>query len=477
MIIPVILCGGVGSRLWPLSRKSNPKQFIKISGENHNSLLEETVERISDKEIFDDPIILCNKDYEFKIREILAKKAISPKKIILEPEGRNTAPAIAAACFLAAEKENEDKSLLILPADHYIEDFFKFKANLVDISRLAQSKIITFGIKPTHPSTAYGYIKQGQEYGSNIFDAEEFVEKPNKDLAEKYLSSGMYFWNSGIFLLNTKIYLENLKEFEPEIYNNTLLAVKNGSDLGYTFKLENKSFGANKDISIDYAVLEKSKEILLSPTQINWSDVGSWSAVYEIAKKDEEENAIIGDVVAINSNNNLVYSDDMLTTLVGVKDLVVVSTKDAVLVANKNDSEKVKDIVKNLKENERKESDEHLKIYRPWGFYEDINKGKSFRTKQITVNPKSSLSLQSHEHRSEHWVVVEGQAEVTKGDNVLTLKTGESIFIPAKEKHRIANKTDKLLVIIEVQTGSYLGEDDITRYEDIYGRSDGSLNS
>lgn len=470
MIIPVILCGGIGSRLWPLSRKTNPKQFISITS-GGETLFDQTLDRVRGK-LFDAPIIVCNQAYEFKIREALEKKKISPKVVILEPEGRNTAPAIALAA-LYAKHNHLQGNLMILPADHYIAS----PERLVDAVSLcdnqAADNLITFGIVPSSASTAYGYIKKGAQIQKNpIYKVNQFVEKPDVNTACKYVASEEYYWNSGIFLFNPDLYLRELQNYAESIYKNSLKAFEKASYPNHAVcKVDEKSFLLSEDISVDYAVLEKSSNILVCPVAINWSDVGSWDSIYKVGEKDEKNNLFIGDVVEINSKGNFVYSSDKLTALVDVENLVVISTKDAVLVADKSASENVKNIVEQLKSSKRKEYSEHLKIYRPWGYYEDIDQGKNFRVKRISVNPGAKLSLQSHRHRSEHWVVVEGTADVCIGGVRKTLKQGESTFVPIKTKHRLENNTQKPLKIIETQIGDYLGEDDIVRYEDIYGRS------
>jgi mannose-1-phosphate guanylyltransferase/mannose-6-phosphate isomerase len=468
MIIPVILCGGVGTRLWPLSRKTNPKQFISIMAD-HESLFDKTLKRIKSK-AFGKPIIVCNEDYEFKVRDALNKFKIAPKAIILEPQGRNTVSAIALAAFYA-EKFNIRDNFLILPADHYIQNEQKFIKIIHQLNEVKFDKLVTFGIKPTSPSTAYGYIKKGKRTKEkHLFLVDKFVEKPNLKLARQYINSGNFYWNSGIFLFNPKIFLNELKKFEKNTYNNVEKSISLSQNIGVLCKPEAGSFLASKDVSIDYAILEKSKEVLIYPMEIDWSDVGSWDSIYKVGKKDKKNNSFIGDVVSIYSNNNFVYSVDKLTALIDVKDLIIVSTKDAVLVAKKSSSEKVKEIVEQLKKSKRKEYSDHIRVYRPWGYYENIDYGNGFKTKKIVVNPKGKLSLQKHNHRSEHWVVVSGVATVTNDNKIYEVPAGESTFIPKSTKHRLENKTNNPLEIIEIQIGGYLEEDDIIRYDDIYGR-------
>lgn len=470
MIIPVILCGGVGSRLWPLSRKTNPKQFISIIS-NNITLFDQTLQRIKG-DIFDEPIIVCNEEYEFKIREALHKQNVKPKIIILEPDGRNTAPAIALAAFYA-EQNNLEGSFLVLPADHYIEEQEKFIEDISKANKFAKDHLITFGIRPTSPSTAYGYIRKSAQYNQEqgIYQVAEFVEKPDYHTAVSYLNSQEYYWNSGIFLFKPEFYLKELKKFAPKIYSHTSEAINNSVYINELCKPDTAEFLSNTNTSIDYAILEKSKNVLVYPVEITWSDVGSWESIYKISHQDINKNSFIGDVVAIDAQNNFAYSTEKLTTLVNVKNLVVVSTKDAVLVADKSQTEKVKDLVDKLKNFQRKEYSDHLKIYRPWGWFEDINQGSNYRVKRIVVNPRGKLSLQLHNHRSEHWVIIRGQALVTVDELKLTLSQGESTFIPPKTKHRLENETNDPLEIIEVQIGEYLEEDDIIRFEDMYGRS------
>ncbi|MEQ9115232.1 MAG: mannose-1-phosphate guanylyltransferase/mannose-6-phosphate isomerase [Rickettsiales bacterium] len=467
-IVPVILCGGVGSRLWPLSRATYPKQFLEIFSKKQ-SLFAKTIKRVKTS-FFDKPIIVCNQQYEFKVREELAKNSIEPMSIILEPEGRNTTAAIALAA-LYMQENNLKNRMLVLPADHFIEKFEILTNLLAKVNEHITDELITFGIRPTTYSTAYGYIKKSDnKISEDVFYVEEFVEKPNLSKAKEYVSSGKYFWNSGIFLLTPKGYLSELEKYKPSILDLVQLSYNQSHRINKVILPLVDLFLKIEDISIDYAVLEKSKQVCVCPIDISWSDVGSWDSISKVSSTDVKNNTIIGDVLNVESENSFVYSEDKLTAIVGIKDLIVISSKDAVLVVSKKDSEKVKKIVTLLKESKRKEHLEHLKIYRPWGYYEDIDRGEKFRAKRIVVSPKKKLSLQLHHHRSEHWVVVKGEAEIVVGDKKRVLNEGESTFIPKNTKHRLGNKRSAPLEIVEVQIGGYLEEDDIVRFEDEFGR-------
>lgn len=471
-IVPVILCGGVGTRLWPLSRSTYPKQFLKIFSDK-KSLFAQTLKRINN-DIFDDPIIVCNKDYEFKVRQELLEQGINAKAIILEPVGRNTAPAIALASLYMRNSSLENQ-MLVLPADHFIEDFSNFRDLLTKIVNSASDKIVTFGITPLSPSTAYGYIKYSENGKDHILKVENFVEKPNKGKAEEYLIAGNFLWNSGIFLFDANTYINELVLLKSDIFNAVNKSLIDADKINNVILPASKEFLNSEDISIDYAILEKSKKVFVAPINIKWSDVGSWDSISKVSNKNADGNTIIGDVLSLDSKDNFVYSQDNLTALVDVKDLIIISTKDAVLVSSKKNSEKVKNIVQKLQSLKRKESLEHLRIYRPWGYYEDIDYGDKFRAKRIVVEPNKKLSLQLHNHRSEHWVVVKGVASITIDNKRFELVQGESTFVPKKTKHRLENNTAEILEIIEVQIGDYLGEDDIVRFNDVYGRATGGI--
>ncbi|MGV6816308.1 MAG: mannose-1-phosphate guanylyltransferase/mannose-6-phosphate isomerase [Thiotrichales bacterium] len=467
-MIPVILCGGSGTRLWPLSRDSYPKQFLKLIGDH--SLFQNTVERVAPL-TESAPIIITNEDHRFlaagQLLEIQQKS-----EILLEPEGRNTAPAIAAAAFKAQQMEGEDALMLVLPADHLIEDTDAFAGAVEQGLEAARTgKLVTFGIVPDKAETGYGYIRadKNQQLGQS-HPVAEFVEKPDLATAEAYVNSGDYFWNSGMFLFRADRYLEELKKFAPGIHECARIAVEKGeSDLDF-LRLDAEAFKASPDDSIDYVVMEKTDDAYVVPMSAGWSDVGSWSSLWEVSDEKDNGNVAHGDVISINSSDNFVHSDGRLVAAVGVNNLVIVETPDAILVADKNASQDIKKVVAELKSGDRSESHSHRKIYRPWGKYDSIDNGDRFQVKRITVNPGASLSLQKHHHRAEHWIVVSGTAEVTCDDDIRLLSENQSTYIPLGSVHRLRNHGKIPLEIIEVQSGSYLGEDDIVRLSDDYGR-------
>lgn len=467
-MIPVILCGGSGTRLWPLSRDSYPKQFLKLIGDN--SLFQNTVQRVAPL-TETASIIITNEDHRFlaagQLLEIQEKA-----EILLEPEGRNTAPAIAAAAFKAQQMEGDDALMLVLPADHLIDDTDAFAGSVEKGMEAARSgKLVTFGIVPEKPETGYGYIRadKNQNVGQSHSVA-DFVEKPDFATAESYVSSGNYYWNSGMFLFRADRYLEELKKFAPEIHESAKAAVEKGvSDLDF-LRLDADAFAASPDDSIDYAVMEKTDDAFVVPMSAGWSDVGSWSSLWEVSDEKDNGNVTRGDVISINSADNFVHSEERLVAAVGVNNLVIIETPDAILVADKDASQDIKKVVAELKSEERSESHSHRKIYRPWGKYDSIDCGDRFQVKRITVNPGASLSLQKHHHRAEHWVVVSGTAEVTCDEEIRLLSENQSTYIPLGSVHRLRNHGKIPLEIIEVQSGSYLGEDDIVRLSDDYGR-------
>jgi len=471
-MIPVILSGGSGSRLWPLSRESYPKQFLPLASKY--SMLRETLERLRGLEELAQPIVVCNEQHRFLVAEQLLEMQSTPHSIVLEPEGRNTAPAVAIAALAAIEKD-KDALLLILPADHVIDDITTFHKSLNVASESArQGKLVTFGIVPTSPETGYGYIKASESYDVSqmvkALSVEQFVEKPDLITAESYLSSGDYFWNSGMFMFTASSYLEELKQHAPEMLSLCEQAFS-GSNRDMDFvRLEQEAFMQIKGDSIDYAVMEKTAQCVVVPLDAGWNDIGSWSALAEIAKPDELANIVSGDVLIEDSQNCYVRSEHRLVAVLGLQDQVIVETADAVLVASKDKAQEVKRIVERLKLDERSERLHHRRVFRPWGNYESIDEGERFLVKRIVVNPGASLSLQRHAYRAEHWVVVTGTAKVTRGNEVLELHEDESTYIPVGMKHRLQNETDVPLEIIEVQTGGYLGEDDIERFDDVYGR-------
>lgn len=465
MILPVILCGGSGTRLWPLSRKNYPKQLISFS--NGDSLLQETAQRVTALPDTFSPMIICNEAYRFVIAEQLRAIGIDNPHIILEPCAKNTAPATA----LAALSADKDALLLVLPADHQIKNVERFHQAVQQAIPLAQAgKLVTFGIQPERAETGYGYIKKGLALDAG-FEVEQFVEKPTLEVAKQFLESGEYVWNSGMFLFRAGSYLEELNQFQPEmvkICRETLAKAK--KDL-YFIRLEPLPFANCPADSIDYAVMEKSKNVAVIPMQDSgWSDLGSWDAIFVMHNKDANNNVISGDVHAENVSNSYLHAQDRLLAVVGVSDHIVVETADAVLVAHKNASQEVKRIVASLEMKKREEIESHLRVYRPWGYYEVLDKTPQFQVKCIVVKPGASLSLQMHHHRSEHWVVIKGEAQIISGEKAFTLQANQSTYIPAGNKHRLKNATNQDLVVVEVQTGSYLGEDDIVRFDDVYGR-------
>ena len=471
-MIPVILSGGSGSRLWPLSRESYPKQFLPLTSEQ--SMLCETLQRLDGLPDLAQPIVVCNEQHRFLVAEQLRGLQVTPHAIVLEPEGRNTAPAVAIAA-LAALEQDEDAMLLVLPADHVIEDIEVFHQSLDVASQSArQGKLVTFGVVPTAAETGYGYIKASGTYDSasslSVLDVEDFVEKPDATTAESYLASGDYFWNSGMFMFKASCYLDELAQHAAEMLACCRQAYEGAArDMDFV-RLENEAFLNIQGDSIDYAVMEKTDKAVVVPLSAGWNDIGSWSALTDVSVQDNESNVVSGDVLVEDSQNCYVRSEHRLVAALGLQDQVIVETADAVLVATREKAQDVKRIVDRLKLDERSERIHHRRVFRPWGSYESIDEGARFLVKRIVVNPGASLSLQKHEHRAEHWVVVTGTAKVTRGDEVLELHEDESTYIPVGMKHRLENITDVPLEIIEVQTGGYLGEDDIIRFDDVYGR-------
>ena len=462
MIIPVILCGGSGTRLWPLSRKLYPKQFMRLV--NDNTLFQDTILRLP-KEVAN-PLVICNEEYRFLAAEQLRQINKDSNDIILEPIGKNTAPAIA----LAALATGNDSLLLVLPADHVIEDEEYFNKLVLEAVPLAESgKLITFGVVPTKAHTGYGYIKSGRKL-DNGFVVDQFMEKPSIQNAKRYFESGEYYWNSGIFLFNSSQYLEELNKFRPDIYQ----ACKNsmqGTKTDFNFlRVDKESFKDCPNESVDYAVMENTKDAVVIPMDVGWSDVGSWSSLWDITNKDKNGNVIQGDVITHNSNNSFIRSDDKMIAAIGVDNLVIASTKDVVMIAKKDDAHDVNIIARQLKDNKRNEWKTHREVYRPWGKYDLIDFGDRYQVKKITVKPGAALSLQKHQHRAEHWIVVIGTAKVTKGKETILLAENESVDIPIGMIHSLENPGKVDLELIEIQTGSYLGEDDIIRLEDQYGR-------
>jgi len=469
VILPVILSGGSGTRLWPLSRRSFPKQFIPLVEEA--SMFQSTIRRLQGLDGCQDPLVICNEDHRFLVAEQLRELGIGHGGIFLEPIGRNTAPAITCAALAAAEEG--DPLLLVMPSDHVVADKPAFHNALKSGCIAAEGGgLVTFGIVATRPETGYGYIRRDEKAEeSGGYAVQEFVEKPDIDTAKKYLASGQYYWNSGIFLFKASVFLKEMARLQPDILAACTQAYEErGSDLDFQ-RLEKESFTNCRSESIDYAVMEKTALAKVVPLDAGWSDVGAWSALWEVSDRDENGNVQKGDVKVHDAKNCYFHSEHRLIAGVGVSDLVVVETADAVLVADKSKVQDVKEIVNQLQSSNRVELEEHVRVYRPWGNYQTTDENSRYKVKRIVVKPGEQLSLQKHHHRSEHWVVVSGTAIVTRGDDVLTLTEDQSVYIPLGTKHRLENPGKIPLEIIEVQTGTYLGEDDIVRFEDTYGRS------
>jgi mannose-1-phosphate guanylyltransferase / mannose-6-phosphate isomerase len=467
---PVILCGGSGTRLWPLSRQARPKQFLPLMGEH--SLLQQTVERLRGLRECAPPLVLSNQEHRFMVAEQLHELGVHPAAQLLEPVGRSTAPAIAVAA-LHVQKRDADGILVVLPSDHVIADEEAFRGAVVAAARVADSgHLVTFGIKPAGPNTGYGYIERAEALGgeAGAYRIKRFVEKPEVESARAYIASGRYSWNSGMFVFTARRYLEELQRWQPQVLSAAQEALTAAAhDLDF-IRLEKEAFARSPSISIDYAVMEKTDAGAVIEADFGWSDVGSWSTLWDIGKKDAGGNVVHGDTLVKDADNCLLWSDERLLAALGVKDLMVVATDDAVLVADRARAQEVKDLVQALGEGKRSEHLSHTRVYRPWGYYESLDGGEHFQVKRIMVKPGQSLSLQSHEHRAEHWVVVSGTARVTRGEQVYDVHANESTFIPLGMKHRLENATGEPLYLIEVQSGGYLGEDDIVRYDDRYRR-------
>lgn len=466
-MIPVILSGGSGTRLWPLSRKKYPKQFLSLNSEI--SLFQETYKRLEAINLID-PMVVCSENSRFIVAEHLRNAGCEDSTIVLEPSARNTCPAIAVAALIALEKDS-DPVLMVLPADHVIGDVDAFGKAADKAEKLAQEgKLITFGVSPTEPNTGYGYIECGEDIHEGSFKIKNFKEKPNKENAQKMLDQGGFLWNSGMFVFKASVFLEELKKTAPEIIEHAKNSIRNAkTDLDF-IRLNNDDFIKCDDISIDYAVMEKTDNSAVVCLDAHWCDVGSWASLWDIAEKDDNGNACKGDVVAIDSSDNYFYSEDKLVAAIGVNNLTVVDTKDALLIADRKDGN-IRKIVKKLRAEGRAEADIHRVVYRPWGHYDTICSGSRDLVKRITVKAGAKLSKQMHHHRAEHWVVVRGTAQVTKGDETFILAENESVYLPLGVTHSLKNPGKIPLEIIEVQTGSYLGEDDIVRFEDLYGRA------
>ena len=466
-ITPVLLCGGVGSRLWPVSRQGRPKQYLNLIGET--SMLQQTLTRI-EALAQTSPIIVCNEEHRFLVAEQVRQLGLTSPTIILEPEGKNTAPAIALAAIAASASDSE-VNLLVLPADHYVGK----PTALIDAiekaaSAASQGKLVTFGLVPSHPETGYGYIRRGEALAIDVSVLERFVEKPDQPTAEGYIASGDYVWNSGMFMFTAGQFLVSLAKFQPKMAQVCQRAMEQAErDMDF-IRPDAEVFTTCPSDSIDYAVMEHTPDGAVVSLDCDWSDIGAWSALWQTGDQDSAGNVTHGDVVLNKTQNSYIRSQSRLVTTTGVSDIVVVETADAVMVADRHSVQDVKDIVNALKASDRSEADVHQRVCRPWGSYESLTSGAGFQVKRLIVNPGQQLSLQLHHHRAEHWVVVRGTAKVVNGDSELILSADQSTYIPLGVKHRLSNPGPEVLELIEVQSGSYLGEDDIIRFDDVYGR-------
>ena len=477
-MIPVILSGGSGSRLWPLSRKQFPKQFLALTGEH--TLFQQTLQRLA----FDGmqkPLLVCNKDHRFIVREQLDSLALPIQGLLLEPFGRNTAPAVAlAAMKLVAE--GRDELMLVLPADHVIDDQKSFQRALALATTAAeQGEMVLFGVPATSPETGYGYIKcdmaARDDLNEGVKRVMQFVEKPDAERAVSFVESGDYFWNSGMFLFRASRFLEELKKHDADIYDTCLLTLERSNVEGDEISIDAATFACCPENSIDYAVMEKTEHACVVPMSAGWSDVGCWSSIWDVHDKDENGNVLKGDVMVEDSRNCLVHGNGKLVTILGLDNIVVVETKDAIMIAHKDKVQNVKKLVQRLDADNRPETQNHCAVYRPWGCYDSVDMGGRFQVKRISVKPGAQLSLQMHHHRAEHWIVVSGTAQVTCNEKTFLLTENQSTYIPITAVHRLANPGKIPLEIIEVQSGSYLGEDDIERLEDVYGRTAAGLKT
>ena len=467
-MIPVVLSGGAGTRLWPLSRELYPKQLLPLVGSL--TMLQDTLRRLEGVDALQAPIVVCNESHRFLVAEQLRAIGAGAARILLEPAARNTAPAVAVAALVASEGGKQDPLLLVLPADHVIGDTGAFRT-AIEVARKEAEKgrLVTFGIKPRSAETGFGYIR-ARLRGASAGPVEGFVEKPDLATAQSYIESGEYLWNSGMFMFRASRYLAELERFAPKMLEGCRRAVANAkSDFDF-LRLDADAFKALPTDSIDYAVMEKTADASVVPLDAGWSDVGSWDSLHAASPMDAQRNVQVGDVLAEDCHNNYLYSSSRLVAAVGLEDHVVVETKDAVMVAPRSRAQEVRSLVERLKRDERYETQLHRQVFRPWGSYDSLDRGDRFQVKRLIVNPGAVLSLQMHHHRAEHWIVVAGTARVTRNDEVFLLEENESTYIPIGTAHRIENPGKLPLHIIEVQSGSYFGEDDIVRFEDNYGR-------
>jgi mannose-1-phosphate guanylyltransferase / mannose-6-phosphate isomerase len=473
-IYPVILSGGSGTRLWPLSRQMYPKQFIHFFNGQSSTFLGQALKRLPTSDGFAAPILLCNNDHRFLVKEEMDRAGIEAKAIILEPVARNTAPAIAVAA-LAAQRDNPNAIIAVMPSDHVVKDEAKFVEAIKRAAKVAATgKLVLFGIKPDEPHTGYGYIRKGETlegFNGGAYTVDSFFEKPDLATAERYIAEANYFWNSGIFVLNTRTFLEELARLEPRMLEAARAAFARGEeDLG-CLRLDKAAFAQSPNISIDYAIMEKTDAAAMLTIDVGWNDVGSWQSLWEIAPHDQNGNYVHGDAILEDTNGCYVHSEKSLVATIGVRDLIIVDTPDALLIADKSRTQDVSKIVATLKRSNRKEQEQHLRNYRPWGYFETLNIGTRFQVKLLHVKPGGKLSMQMHHHRSEHWICVQGTAKVVIGDIEKLVRENESVYIFATQWHRLENPGKVPLELIEVQIGTYLGEDDIMRTDDVYRRT------
>ena len=467
-IVPIILSGGSGTRMWPLSREHHPKQLLALL-DNH-TLLQRTALRLANYEGIESTIVVCGEMYRFLVAQQLHEVSFNGAKLMLEPEGRNTAPAVALAAFYLNEKD-PNATMVVMPADHLIQDLAAFQSILASaIIESEKGFIVTFGVVPTEANTEYGYIVADFQHNEAIGKIESFLEKPSKKVAARMLLTPNVFWNRGIFVFKVGTLLEELKNLAPDTYLSCQRAVLNATDDLDFIRPDEAAFLSSPSISLDHAVMEKTDKAVMMPFDGGWSDIGSWERLWELCLKDANRNFVLGDVLTEDTYDSYLHATSRCLATVGIKNLTVIETPDAVLIAEQGQSQNIQKIVNKLNQSGRKESLLHRKVHRPWGSYECIETGNNFKVKRLVVMPGARLSLQKHEHRAEHWVVVNGTASVIRAEQEFDLEANESIFIPVGVKHRIANATQTELVIIEVQTGTYLEEDDIIRFEDIYGR-------
>ena len=469
-IVPIILSGGFGTRLWPLSRQKMPKQFLDNLFDNE-TLFSKTIKLVSNKDIFLPSIAITHKDHKFFALQQYSHLGIKPSSIILEPYAKNTATAILCACYKIIEIYQNDKvGILVLPSDHLIKSPSLFEESVKNGLEVINKKIITFGVKPNFPSTAYGYIQKSNSISKNCFDINKFVEKPNHDNANKFIKDDNYLWNAGIFLFTADFLIKEAKKYLPQGLSTAKSSINNANQDKIFCEINNNDYKNAEDISIDYAILEKSDNIATTHLKSEWSDVGDFESIHKVKDKDANGNVIKGNVASYDTHNSLIYANNNLIACLGLKNIIAVATDNAILIADKNKAQDIKKITKDLLSKNKDEVKFHNRVFRPWGYYETLSSGIGFKVKRILVNPNSSLSLQSHNFRSEHWVIIKGVATVEKENKISQLLAGESIFIAIKDKHRLSNNTKQDLEIIEVQIGEKTDEDDITRFEDSYGR-------